>query len=382
MRSATAAATALASLLALAAMGEGAAAKSRTTVIVTVDVESNEAYPLPEQIRAVCDDGSPCSLLALAGLLQQRGIAGTFFLNVYEHRSWGETLVRDLASDLQLAGQEVALHTHPHWAYDPARTGMWQYTLDEQVSIVRDGVERLSLWTGRPVVAHRAGDYAADAITLEALRRNGLRVDSSLFYGNPRSRLNGLGLPRNVPSSQGALLEVPVTVYLREERPSGFGDLLPPITSIRKVDADWFVDEAEARAAVDAVVDAGIPFLVVFLHSSSLLGAKGRAGPPEADRRTQAILQAILDRVAERALPAVPMGSLAGTAATAPDSAAGDVLPRVGARVSLPRYLWHGLRGSHAGPQVWGVFVVALAGGGAAFAATVRRRKRLRGAAR
>jgi len=209
--------------------------------------------------------------MEIVRMLKKGGLAGTFFLNVYEHPRWGETVMRDIAVKLQAAGEDVALHTHPETAYDPLRAEMYQYSLDEQTSIIRDGMQLLTVWTGRRVVAHRAGDYSADEHTLEALKRNGMRVDSSLFWGYPSSRLNGLGLTRNLPSFLGRLTEIPVTVYQREERSRFLSDMLGPLTSVRKIGADWFIDEQEARSAVDAIIQAGPQFIVVFLHCCTFL---------------------------------------------------------------------------------------------------------------
>ena len=217
-------------LVASAALTVGAWASAAPTVIVTIDVESHPRVALQDQIETTCQGGSACGLMEIARMLQQRQIAGTFFLNVYEYRKLGEPAMRSIVDKLQGAGQDVALHTHPHWAYDPDRNGMHQYSLEEQTSIVRDGIRLLSAWSGRPVVAHRAGDYAADERTLRALEANGVRVDSSLFWGHPSSLLTELGLPRNLPSSWGKLLEIPVTVYERRELPRYFGDIAPPLS--------------------------------------------------------------------------------------------------------------------------------------------------------
>ena len=71
--------------------------------------------------------------------------------------------------------------------------------------------------SGRPVVAHRAGAYAADRNTLIALRQNNILVDSSVFWKHPNTRLHDLGLPRNVPSLwDDHLTQIPVTVFERE----------------------------------------------------------------------------------------------------------------------------------------------------------------------
>src|SRR4029077_2703297 len=261
--------------------------------------------------------------------------AGTFFLNVYEQRSWGEAQMRQIVERLQAAGQDVGLHTHTRWAYDPTRSGMHQYSLEEQTAIVRDGARLLALWSGQPVVAHRAGDYAADERTLKALEANGLRVDSSLFWGQPQSHLTGLGLPRNLPSSWGKLLEIPVTVYERQERPRLFSGIAPALSSVRKIDVNWFVDEEEAKAAIDAVVEADMPFLVVFLHSFTILAGRTNGGVPLANRPAQSIFSAILDRIAEKRLRVVTMRDLAAGNNVISARRGADVVPVVDVQVSL-----------------------------------------------
>lgn len=334
----------IALLVASAALTAGACLYAAPTVIITIDVESNSGSTLPDQIETTCPGGTPCGLMEIAHTLQQRQIAGTFFLNVYEYRRWGEDVMRGIVQKLQIAGQDVALHTHPQWTNDPNRNGMHQYSLEEQTSIVRDGVRLLSAWSGHPVVAHRAGDYAADERTLKALEANGVHVDSSLFWGHPKSQLAQQGLPRNLPSYRGKVLEIPVTVYERRERPRLFGDISPPLSRIQKVDVDWLLDEEEAKAAVDAVVRADLPFLVVFLHSFSFLAANTSDGAPVANRKSQPILAAILDRVAEKRLLIVTMRDLAsGNEGLAPPQSP-DVVPVVDVRVSPQRYLWHALR--------------------------------------
>jgi hypothetical protein len=289
--------------------------------------------------------------------------------------------MRRIAEELQSAGQDVGLHTHPQWAYDPARNGMDQYTLDEQTAIIRDGVRLLSEWTGRAVVAHRAGDYAADERTLEALRTNGIKVDSSLFFGRPSSALNELALPRNLVSSPGGMIEVPVSVYLRDERPRFLATHFPSVTSIRKVDCDWLEDEDTARAVIDSLVSADPQFIVVFLHSFSFTAGKEATGRAIENRHSRRILEAILDRVKEKGLEVVTMRDIA--AAPPPiTSARPDVLPIVTTKVPIYRYAWHwwhfhrtpgkralALASGFAGLVVLAVIVVIVSG-------RMRRRRR------
>lgn len=328
-----------------------ATALARTRVVFTIDVESKGANQLPQQVDTICTGGAPCGLMEIARMLKARGIAGTFFLNVYESPKWGEAVMRDMTIRLQAAGQDVGLHTHPETMFDLSRTEMYDYTLDEQTAIVREGVRLLRSWSGLPVVSHRAGDYSANAATLEALRRNGVLVDSSLFFGHRHSGLDVLGLPRNRPSLVGGLTEIPVTVFERADRPRPFGDLLPPVTSLRKVDIDWLIDAGEMRGAIDAAVAADLPVLVVFMHSFSLMEPPA-GGAVAAHRPSIDMLEAILEYVSSKGLEVASMREIAADQALG--SVAGtDVVPSIPVRVDWARYLWH------AGKTVAGAAAIA-----------------------
>jgi peptidoglycan/xylan/chitin deacetylase (PgdA/CDA1 family) len=350
----------------------GAAAKTR--VVFTVDVETSRAYSLADQVDMICADGTRCGLMEIARMLEARGLAATFFVNVYEHSRWSEAAMRNMTVRLQTAGQDVGLHTHPATVYDASRTEMYEYTLDEQTAIVREGVRLLHAWSGRPVVSHRAGDYGADANTLEALRRNGVKVDSSLFWGHPHSGLDVLGLPRNLPSFHGGLTEIPVTVYQREDRPGPFGSILPPVTVTRKIDVDWLINAGEMRAAIDAGVAADLPVLVVFLHSFSLIGAPNN-GAPVSNRPSIDMLSAIIDYVSSKGLQVVTMREIAAEGGDW-SAARVDVVPRIPVRIDWPRYLWHAAKAA-ASFTAAEVAIALVSIGGAVV--LIRRRRRLAG---
>lgn len=322
-----------------------AAAPAPTRVVFTVDAETNASFTLPHQMDVVCSNGSACGAMEIVRVLDQRGWSATFFLNVYERRKWGEVVMRDIAGQLQMSGQDVELHTHPQWAYDPSRWAMYQYSLDEQTAIVRDGVRTLQTWTGRPVVAHRAGAYTADERTLVALQRNGVLIDSSLMYGNADSRLNGLGLLANRPSWREELAEIPVSVYYRGDRPEIFERAFAPVETVRKIDPNWFVNADEARAAIDSLVDARVPFLIVFLHSYSFLKAPAADGAPLADRHAMDMFNVIVDQVQSHGLEVVTMRQVAAVLDELP-AADRDIVPQVRVPAELHSYLWRRLKRS------------------------------------
>jgi peptidoglycan/xylan/chitin deacetylase (PgdA/CDA1 family) len=362
----------LCSAVLCALLGTPAAASSGPVVIFTVDVESNGAFRLPDQIDPVCSDGSRCGLMTIVRMLEERTWPATFFLNVYEHREWGEPLMRDLTRKLQDAGQDLALHTHPQHAYDHTRPGMREYSLEEQTEIVRDGVQLLQSWTGLPVVAHRAGAYAADERTLRALERNGVLIDSSVFWKHPNSRLDALGLPRNLPARYGQVLQIPVTVYLREDRPKLAGSIVAPVSVVRKLDADWFSNAAEMRSAIDASIAADLPVLVVFLHSFSFMKT-GADGKPVPNRQSIEMFRAMLDHLGHRNVPVVTMRELAVRDLPIP-SRGTDVVPSVTVRVDLLRYVWRRMKYTDDASSVGLGGGIALVCAGAALVVARQRR--------
>jgi peptidoglycan/xylan/chitin deacetylase (PgdA/CDA1 family) len=112
-------------------------------------------------------------------------IRGTFFLDVYggNPRDVGEQ--QRAAELISERGHDLQLHTHPGPAFDPKRDQLRHYSLEEQEEILELGARRIEQWTGRRPVLHRAGDWAADHRSLEALRRRGFLAD---FSAMPWSR--------------------------------------------------------------------------------------------------------------------------------------------------------------------------------------------------
>lgn len=336
---------------------------ARPAVMVTVDVESFDTLPLPQQVNASCASGDACGLNRIMQMLEERHMKGTFFLNVYEHAKWGQDVLRGMTADMQRRGHDVALHTHPQWAYDAQRPYMYEYSAADQKRIIADGVRALQEWTGLPVVAHRAGAYSADRATIEALADSGVIFDSSLFLHHPRSRLNALGLPSNVPSMIGSVIEVPVTVYERHERPPFPGKLVPPHIAIGKLDVDSISTPEEAVAAFDAMVAADPPIIVLFLHSFSLMtvSAPEPATMP-ADMQSMEIYRTLLDRIAAQELQVVTSRDVVTNRELAPMNRA-DKVPVVALVIPLQKYAVRMVRAWPIACAVFAVLSVAALSG-------------------
>ena len=122
-------------------------------------------------------------------ILKKSGIRATFFLNVFEKCIWGEKSLKEVAKAISETNNDVQLHTHPAWCFDRTRPHMWQYSLAEQMEILKIGIELLKKWTGKYPIAHRAGAYGINKNTFVALKQAGIRVDSSNFYEHPNCKV-------------------------------------------------------------------------------------------------------------------------------------------------------------------------------------------------
>lgn len=116
--------------------------------------------------------------------LARHGLKACFFVDPMPAQLYGLEVVRRMVEPILAAGQEVQLHLHSFWAdlaagRDKPRFELTGFSLDEQCELIGAGIELLiAAGVPRPI-AFRAGSYGADANTLEALRRHGLRYDSS-----------------------------------------------------------------------------------------------------------------------------------------------------------------------------------------------------------
>jgi hypothetical protein len=171
-------------------------------VLLTVDTE---VYPINKDWQAnnLADDirrdiygdtpkgsfGVPYQL----EVLQRHSLRAVFFVeSLYAScSSVGISPLRDLIQLIYSYGQEVQLHLHPEWA--PHLQGpslkdrdrghlLTSYSEDEQYRLIDMAANNLVRAGAMPADAFRAGSYAANQDTLNALARIGLRYDTSYNF--------------------------------------------------------------------------------------------------------------------------------------------------------------------------------------------------------
>ncbi len=234
-------------------------ASGATQVLITVDVES---YTNGDPERQVWGrfSGEEHGITRIMDLLEARDFKGTFFVTPYEAAKHGENAMRDAARAIHSRGHDLQLHTHPGPMYGVKRLS--HADLPHQVEILRQGMEMLKRWTGKSVIAHRAGAYAANLDTLEACRQVGLVLDASFSPAARHTQLARQVLKTNQPLEMNGVLELPVTYYIQ----AGIGGW----RSMRIVDIEASTLR-ELRSIVRQARDQGLPMVNVMMHSFSFV---------------------------------------------------------------------------------------------------------------
>ncbi|MBI3369388.1 MAG: polysaccharide deacetylase [Burkholderiales bacterium] len=202
-------------------------------------------------------------------IMNRHGLVGVFFVEPLFAARFGQQHLRTIVELITDAAQDVQLHLHPEWADEiqpmlipgahAKRQHLNLYTLDEQAALIGHGKRSIEAVTGRPITAFRAGSFAANRDTYEALARNGIAIDSSL---NDCYAVSGPDVPRPVAFATegriGAVTSYPVTVFR-----DGLGRARPA-----QVNGCGF---AELKAALFSAERGGCRHFVIVSHNFEML---------------------------------------------------------------------------------------------------------------
>lgn len=208
-------------------------------------------------------------------ILGRHGLHGVFFVEPLFAARFGERHLGQVTRLITDAGQEVQLHLHPEWT-DEIRPAMFpdkpfkrqhliQYSCDEQTALVQRGLDLLASVGCGSVTAFRAGSFAVNRDTLDALERCGLKVDSSLNMCYP---VSGADLrPEGDfyhPRHRGHLQLLPISVFR-----DGLGRLRHA-----QVGA---CGATELRQAVEDAHFMGHPCFTILSHNFEMLRSRSSA---------------------------------------------------------------------------------------------------------
>lgn len=168
-----------------------------------------------------CGVGIPYQL----ELLRRHGLDACFFVDPMPALVYGLDPIQRMVEPILAAGQEIQLHLHSFWhdlagARAAPRFELTDFPADEQHALIETARELL-VAAGAPMpTAFRSGSFAADAATLDALRRLGIAHDSS-HCGSEHPWPSALPLDPALidPVDCGGIVEVPITqIFNRDGR--------------------------------------------------------------------------------------------------------------------------------------------------------------------
>jgi len=247
--------------------------------LFTIDVESRTRGEPRSDIWGILPGHTDkFGITRIMDLLESHQAKGTFFLNVYEAAKFSEEIIAEAAKLIHARGHDLELHTHPRPMYSYYQ--MSHALLEGQVVIIEKGKAFLERWTGKKIIAHRAGAFGANLDTLRASESVGLLADCSLSAGSRVSvpLVHDLGAS-NLVQRIGKVWEIPVTYYRQlsvgrwhSKRILDIeGSSLPEIKKVTR----WAVQQ-------------GMPTVCILMHSFSFF----RRGKP--NRRVMRRLSVLL----------------------------------------------------------------------------------------
>jgi hypothetical protein len=194
----------------------------------------------------------------------------TFFLEVLNKYYFGEKESREVCRYIIGRGHDVQLHLHPNYLNftrpNPGERyfsdSISNYDLGKQVELIKEGRELLIQYGAKPPVAFRAGNFAANRTTLEALKLSGFLIDSSfnLSHGNSSRSIHQVN--SNDSFEMEGIFEIPITNFVESVPFRGKRFKALDINGVSFQEMKYVLNQATA---------IGINNITIVLHSFSLL---------------------------------------------------------------------------------------------------------------
>jgi len=266
-----------------------------TRFIITVDTETYKVggrFPrFEDNLYGDLPEGS-FGVPKIMEICEKHGAKATFFVDVYMHRHYGMQKVEELCRRIKERGHDVQLHAHMSWVPEAHTSDLCALPLDDQVKVLAEGKECIRHAIGEAPVAFRAGAYAANLDSIEAMKRTGFLLDSSYFAFYPSCPLSRqLGNKYGNRSFQiGGMREIPVTTFWLMNQPF--------CRKISKTDINS-ASLAEMCDAIPQMLQRRLRYVVLFLHSFSFIRWKRDFSGIVPNHRAVQRFEKLLQRIAQ-----------------------------------------------------------------------------------
>lgn len=207
--------------------------------------------------------------------LEEHGFRGTFFASPLCPPHLTDKMVSNLS---YLASWGHDLELDPYLlAIDQSRPLFTMYSVEERRRILGTALDNIKRVGAPPPIAHRANECAIDQETLSLLPEFGIRMDSSIFPIDPRSKVR---LPEDLVNrfvKIGGVYQLPITLIKRVPFLGYAG-----MTSLDIEKTIW----EEQEEALNQIAEHGLPVATFFIHFASFYHYVPATTPYEPDTVT------------------------------------------------------------------------------------------------
>lgn len=244
-------------------------------VFLTIDVECGDyshSYDGSVHGRLDSFSGRDYGLEHILRTFQEYGLAGTFFVEPFIASRLGMDGLEKICRMIQGYGQDIQLHIHPNLlenagelglAGNDLYAGLRKYSYDDQVRLIEHGKKILQSCGVEEIKAFRAGGFGADNTSLEALKANGIYMDSSynLSYLQSSCGLYAKEGVLNDAAEINGVAEIPVTNYKVRYMPW----VGPRHMQLGAVSL------GEMKAVLESAAAGGLSSVCILFHSSEFI---------------------------------------------------------------------------------------------------------------
>ena len=265
---------------------------SAQKVLVSVDVEAPVGENGVDNLIYGKINSSEYGIKHIMDILDDYQSKGLFFVDIAEAWEYGEKVIVDVLKYIDDRGHMVGVHLHPDRMADKNRRFLWQYTYDEQFSLIMQCTDFYVNALGKKPVSFRAGRYGANNDTIKILNLLGYRIDMSMYYGmKKRCRIDGEYETINRLKLMDTVIEAPVTVF----KSFDFGGY----TRFDKIDESMPLAEFKyvlSRNEKENSVDV----ISFFMHSFSFLDWRANPDSPSFSEKSDTRIRKMLNEINNR----------------------------------------------------------------------------------
>jgi peptidoglycan/xylan/chitin deacetylase (PgdA/CDA1 family) len=223
--------------------------------------------------------------------LGNSGARATFFVEALGATRWGHEPFQKLCRQIHDAGHEKGLQIHPVVANIPGFSDtediLWMHDYDTQLRLIEAGLDMMKKCCVSEIAIFRAGDLAANADTLRAMKHVGLLLGSNRDLDKKStiySEVNDLFPVRNDISSADGITDLPVTA---------FRSPLPWLDGCYRHMQITALSFPEMAYGLLKMKDAGYSCATVLMHPHEFFNVKKKEFVP--NRKNRARLESLLD---------------------------------------------------------------------------------------